>query len=65
MAIKLVEMQKKSDHKKTVKYETSDINAAVGNAYVSRTAFATMPDKIYVAVSDKPINSGGEGKKAG
>ena len=55
MATKQVEMMKVSDHKRTVKYETSDPNAVVSNVYLSRSFAGEMPNKIFVAVSEDPI----------
>ena len=62
--IKQVEMTKASDHKRSVKYETSDPNAIVSNVYLSRNFAAEMPTKIFVAVSEDPIAESKKPKQA-
>ena len=63
MAMKQVELMKKSDHKRVVKYENPDPNAVIGSVYLNRNFSSEMPSKIFVAVSDDPILDGKEGKE--
>ena len=49
-SVRPVVMHVHSHHKHTVRYSSPDPDVAVGNVYVKRTAFGTMPDTITVTI---------------
>ena len=47
-----IEMTRDKKCKHCDRYKADDPNAVVGSVYVDHSAFETMPEKVFVTVSD-------------